>query len=207
MKLPVLIALIVGQTLAATADDNGFTSMFNGRDISAWTTTGNWFANERGELEIKPRKGEKGWQRYDAYLCSRQEYRNFVFDFEYQHPPGGNSGFFFRVADKADPVTSGFEVQINDVHGKTRKLTAHDCGGVIQTAAPTSNAAKPAGEWNRMVVSMIDDDLKVRLNGTTVVDINLKQAAKKPLPDKGYISLQDHGLNLVFRNLKLKVLD
>lgn len=180
--------------------------MFNGKDTSMWTTTGNWFANERGELEIKPRAGEKGWQRYDAYLYSKKRLRNFVFDFEYKHPKGGNSGFFFRIADQANPVTSGFEVQINDTHGK-EKLTAHDCGGVISTAAPTKNAAKPAGEWNRMIVTMKGDDLKVELNGETVVDIDLKKASKKPVPDAGYISLQDHGLNLFFRNLRLKELD
>lgn len=206
MNKLICTVMLAGFALAASAGEKGFKSMFNGKDTSEWTTAGNWFANDRGELEIKPREGEKGWKRFDAYLYSKKRYRNFVFDFEYKHPKGGNSGFFFRVADQADPVNSGFEVQINDVHGKA-KLTPHDCGGVIQTAAPSKNAAKPAGEWNRMVVTMRSDDLKVELNGETVVDIDLKKAAKKPLPDTGYISLQDHGLHLFFRNLRLKELD
>ena len=66
---------------------------------------------------------------------------------------------------------------------------------------------KPAGEWNRMIVTMKNDDLKVELNGETVVDINLKEKSKKPVPDKGFICLQDHGLNLFFRNLRLKELE
>ena len=204
-RLICTLALSVFAT-SVPAAEQGFRSMFNGKDIIGWTTSGNWFANERGELEIKPREGEKGWKRFDAYLYSAKRYRNFVFDFEYKHPKGGNSGFFFRIADQADPVTSGFEVQINDIHGKT-KLTPHDCGGVIQTAAPTVNAAKPAGEWNRMIVTMKDNDLKVELNGARVVEIDLKKAAKKSLPETGFISLQDHGLHLFFRNLRIKELD
>lgn len=202
-----LLSLILILTATSSMAGEKFRSMFNGKDVSQWNTAGNWFANDRGELEIDPREGEKGWERFDAYLYSKKQYRNFVFDFEYKHPKGGNSGFFFRIPNPKDPVGAGFEVQINDIHGKSKKLTAHDCGGVIGTAAPTKNASKPAGEWNRMVVTMMNDDLKVELNGDIIIDIDLKKTAKKPLPAKGYISLQDHGLNLFFRNLRLKELD
>jgi hypothetical protein len=205
MKKLFSLILIIATTSTFAAE--GFQSMFNGKDVSQWNTAGNWFPNDRGELEIKPREGEKGWKRFDAYLYSKKQYRNFVFDFEYKHPKGGNSGFFFRIPDPSDPVGAGFEVQINDIYGKTTKLTAHDCGGVIGTAAPTTNASKPAGEWNRMIVTMKNDDLKVELNGKPIVDIDLKKTAKKALPETGYISLQDHGLNLFFRNLRLKELD
>lgn len=199
--------MVAGFAGSVVAGDKGFKSMFNGKDTSSWTTAGNWFANDKGELEIKPREGEKGWKRFDAYLYSKKKYRSFVFDFEFKYPKGGNSGFHFRIADRKEPVTSGFEVQINDIYGKTKALTAHDSGGVIQTAAPTKNMSKPAGDWNRMIVTMKDDDLKVELNGETVIDIDLKKESKKAVPDKGYICLQDHGLNLFFRNLRLKELD
>lgn len=207
MKKLMMFMLVTGFASSGLAAEKGFKSMFNGKDTSSWTTAGNWFANDRGELEIKPREGETGWKRFDAYLYSKKKVRNFVFDFEYKHPKGGNSGFFFRIADKQDPVNSGYEVQINDLHGKTKKLTAHDCGGVIKTAAPTKNMAKPAGEWNRMIVTMKNDELKVELNGETVIDINLKEKSEKPLPDEGFICLQDHGLNLFFRNLRFNKLE
>ncbi len=201
-----LIPLIFICSLASASAGEKFKSMFNGKDVSEWNTTGNWFANDRGELEIKPREGETGWKRFDAYLYSKKKYRNFVFDFEYKHPKGGNSGFFFRISDQKEPVKKGYEVQINDVHGKDKKPGAHDAGGVIGTAAPTKQMAKPAGEWNRMIVTMKNDDLRVELNGEKVIDIDLKKTSKKELADTGYISLQDHGQNLFFRNLRLKEL-
>lgn len=206
MKKIAALLLVAGLALSANAGEKGFKSLFNGKDVTQWDTTGNWFANDKGELEIKPREGEKGWKRFDAYLYTKKKYRNFVFDFEYKYPKGGNSGFFFRIADKKDPVKSGFEVQIKDDYGK-EKGGPHDTGGVIQTQGPTKVLAKPAGQWNRMIVTMKNDRLKVELNGEVVNDFNLKEKAKKPVPDSGYISLQDHGQNLFFRNIRLKELD
>ena len=51
--------------------------------------------------------------------------------------------------------------QILDCFGK-KKLGQHDLGGVIQTAGPLANGSKPAGEWNRMVVTMKKGKLSVR---------------------------------------------
>jgi len=206
MKKIGLLFLVISFAVSASAGQRGFHRIFNGKDVSNWDTTGNWFANDKGELEIKPREGEKGWKRFDAYLYSKKKYRNFTIDFEYKYPKGGNSGFFFRIADKKDPVKSGFEVQIKDDHGK-KNAGPHDTGGVIQTQGPTKVNAKPAGQWNRMVVTMKDDRLTVKLNGEVVNDFDLKKKAKKPVPDTGYISLQDHGQNLFFRNIKFKELE
>ena len=79
---------------------------------------------------IQPREGEKGWQRYDAYLFSEKKYKDFVADFEYSYPPGGNSGFYFRIGDLSDPVKNGIEAQILDSSKKKEPLTAHDHGGI-----------------------------------------------------------------------------
>ena len=41
-----------------------FTSLYNGKDLSGWKTTGNWLPQEDGSLLIQPRDGESGWTRY-----------------------------------------------------------------------------------------------------------------------------------------------
>src|SRR5690606_17129004 len=33
-----------------------------------WKTTGNWKLGDDGVVKLTPRPGEKGWQRYGAYL-------------------------------------------------------------------------------------------------------------------------------------------
>ena len=65
-------------------------------------------------IAIRPREGEQGWQRYGAYLWSERQYGDFILDLEYSYPAGGNSGVFFRVGERTDPVNTGIECQILD---------------------------------------------------------------------------------------------
>ena len=204
------VALIILATLSVPAlaaeKCDGFTCLFNGKDLSGWTTTGNWLV-EDGVLAIKPRPGEKGWQRYGAYLWAEKQYGDFILDLEFKIPEGGNSGVFVRVRDLAEPVSTGLEVQILDSLDKKGPLGHHDNGGIIRTAGPSKNMSKPAGEWNRMVVTCQGSRIKVELNGEQIHDLDLSETPMKDRPLRGYIGLQDHGLPLWFRNIKIKELD
>ena len=155
-------------------DLSEFQTIYNGKDLTGWQTTGNWLPQEDGSLLIQPRDGETGWQRYDAYLMSKKKYKDFVLDIEYSYPPGGNSGLFFRVGDLKDPVSTGIEAQILDSSKKEGDLTAHDHGGIIRTAAPSSNMSRAPHEWNRMVVTCIGSHLQVELNGTQIIDTSME---------------------------------
>lgn len=186
-------------------DLSNYQSLFNGKNLDGWTTTGNWTAQDDGSLLIHPRPGEKGWQRYDAYIWTKKQYKDFVLDLEYSYPPKGNSGVFFRVGDTADPVKQGIEAQILDTFGNASALSAHDHGGIISTVGPTRNMSAAPNQWNRMVVHCIGSKLAVELNGEKVVDIDLSETPVKDRPLSGYIGLQDHGEpnNLRFRNIRI----
>lgn len=180
-----------------------------GGDLSRhWTTTGNWKRGDFGVVSLQPRPGEKGWTRFDAYLWSKQQYKDFEADFEYKVEKGGNSGFYFHVGDLKSPVQKGIEVQIYDSGSKEAgaKLTDHDSGGIIPGLPPTKNAAKPAGEWNRMKVTVQGDKVTVVLNGEVVNEISLDNPKLKDRPATGYIGFQDHGLPLALRNVRVRPL-
>lgn len=200
------LAPLCGAAAAEAEGEDGFVPLFNGKDLTGWETKGNWLVEEDGALAIKPRAGERGWQRYDAYLWADKPYGDFVLDLEFKIPKGGNSGVFVRVKDKKNPVSTGIEVQISDCHGK-KKVGAHDCGGIIGTVGPTKNMAKPAGEWNRMIITCRGKQLQVVFNGEQVVDCDLSKTSRRNRPLVGYVGLQDHGLPLWFRNIRIKVLD
>jgi hypothetical protein len=184
-------------------------NLLAGKDLSEhWTTKGNWKLGSDGVVALEPRPGEKGWQRYDAYLWAKQQYRDFEADFEYKVAKGGNSGFYFHVGDLKDPVARGIEVQIYDSGSKPKdaKLTDHDSGGIIPGIPPTKNTAKPAGEWNRMQVKVQGNRVTVMLNGEVVNDVPLDHAKIKDRPPTGYIGFQDHGLPLWLRNIRVREL-
>ena len=187
------------------AGDDGFTPMFNGKDLTGWQTTGNWVVEKDGSISLHPRPGERGWQRYGAYLTTARKYRDFILDLEFKINKRGNSGVFLRVGDPKSQVNSGFEVQILDTHGKA-KPTAHDCGGVIGTASPAKNMAKPAGEWNRYTITCVGSQLKVVLNGEQIIDLDLSTSRLKDRPPSGYIGFQDEAKRVWYRNVRIKEL-
>lgn len=204
LLIPVLAATIL--SLRAADKEEGFTDLYNGKDLSGWTTTGNWLAEKDGVLAIRPREGEEGWKRFSAYLYTEKKYDNFIFKLEFKIPPQGNSGVFLNVADISDPVEQGLEVQILDSYGVEKELGHHDNGGIIKTSGPKKNASKPAGEWNQMTITSQGEQLKVELNGELIQDINLSDSEAKDKPKSGHIALQDHGLPLEFRNIRIKEL-
>lgn len=203
--LCVVLAVGVVPTSTAAETEDGFVPMFDGKTLDGWKTTGNWIVEDDGSVSLHPRPGEQGWQRYDAYLTTARKYKDFILDLEFKIEKGGNSGVFLRVGDPASQVKTGFEVQILDTHDKPNPGN-HDCGGVIGTAAPSKNMAKPAGEWNRYVITLKGSQLKVELNGEQIHDLDLSKSAVKDRPLEGYIGFQDEAKRVWYRNVRIKEL-
>lgn len=209
--LLVFLAGVTGffvNALVAQEEDSGFEALYNGKDLTGWKTTGNWVVEDEGVLSIIPREGEEGWKRYDAYLTTEKIYDDFILKLEFKYPEGGNSGIYFNIGDPADPVSTGIEIQILDSLGKAdAEMTHHDNGGVIKTRPPAKNMSRPAGEWNQITVKCEGNQLTVTMNGEQIHDFDLSaEKGTKDNPTKGYISLQDHGLPLSFRNVMIKEL-
>ncbi len=199
-------ALLLCSPVQAESKDQWVDLLPNNQLDKHWTTTGNWSINDEGVVTLEPRPGESGWKRYDAYLWLNDQARNFEVKFDYKTQPKGNSGFYFHVADRDDPVSQGIEVQIYDSHGQD-KLTDHTSGGVIPRIPPSANAAKPAGEWNHFEIRCVDDQLTVKLNGKVVNKVDLSEGPLATRPKSGYIGFQDHGLPFQLRDIHLKKLD
>ncbi len=198
-------AMLTAVGIAGEKSDDGFVEMFNGKDLTGWQTTGNWMIEEGNVLTLKPREGEHGWQRFDAYIFTEKKYGDFILDLEFKIQEKGNSGVFLRVGDPKSPVDTGFEVQILDTHG-LENPGHHDCGGIIRTAGPTQNMAKPAGEWNRYIITLKGSHLEVVLNGEKIQDLDLSKGPMKDRPMEGHIGFQDEAKRVWYRNVKIKEL-
>ena len=202
----VLLALVVtpvtgGETVA----------LFDGTHLDHWTCKAGGWTIEDGVLTRHPKAG---------YIWSVQAFEDFVLELEFKVSKGCNSGLFFRSNPK-NPVQGGFEIQILDSHGKDRP-GKHDCGALYDALPPAVNAARPAGEWNKTVLTCDGSKIKVELNGKVVIDTDIDawdtanknpdgspnkfRTALKGLPRKGHIGLQDHGKPVWFRNVTLRPL-
>lgn len=204
LSFTLLLVLSIGKSWAA--DDDGFVSLVD-QELSNFNTEGNWKVDKNGVVALTPRPGEKGWSRYKSYLWLKKPYKNFAIDLEYKHPKGGNSGVYFRVGNQSDAGKPHFEVQILDSHGKQGKLGHHDCGGIIRVSGPKTNAAKPAGEWNRLVITHKGNHIHATLNGKLIQDIDVPEDVARGRPTPGYVGLQDHGQPFSVRNIRIKELD
>ncbi len=201
--LVTLSAFILSAGLSA--DDCGWKNLIS-KDLSNFETTGNWKVDDKGVLTLEPREGESGWKRYDEYLWVKGEYADFEMSVDFNLVKGGNSGLFFRAFDKKDPVAKGMEVQIRDGMKKGGKPGPHDMGGIIKLQGATKYNLNPPGKWNTMTVKAVGQDVTISINGEVVNEVDLSKGNRKDHPLKGYISLQDHGGPLTFRNVKLKEL-
>ncbi len=209
-----LHSLVILMVLAIThshAEDRQWQTVIDG-DLSKVTTNGNWIV-DGSSVFLEPRPGEKGWERYGSYLWLNDEYQDFICQFEFKFSTRGNSGFYFRVADTADPVVTGLEIQLTQCH-KKEKIGWHDLGGIIkfkerEVGDPKDRATKPPGEWNTARVTMQGNHLTVIINDVLVhdrLDLSAHEIDGAPLAAKGSIGFQDHGMPFWLRNIRIQKL-
>lgn len=187
-------------------------NLFDGQSLDGWMMT-----------------KENGWSIEDGVLTrssggniwTNKRYGNFILDCEFKMSPKCNSGIFFRTDDINDYVQTGIEVQVLDSYGKT-EIDKHDCGAVYDCLEPSVNAAKPAGEWNHVVITCNDNMIKIVLNDVPIIDMDLDKwtepnmnpdgtknkfnTAMKDFAREGHIGFQDHGHPVWYRNVKIKEL-
>jgi len=214
-------SLLAALVFSAPAAEKGFVNLFNGKDLKGWTAanTAQWVV-EDGTLALKNR--DDGKEHNDSYLWTREEYGDFVLEIEYKVPAErANSGVFLRTSDKNDPVQMGIEIQVANA-SPNRPLGRGSVGGIYDLVAP-GKALHRVGEWNRYVITCQGGKISVILNGELAAEADLdrwteahknpdgsKNKFTRPLKDfarKGFIGLQDHGLPVWYRNIRIRRLD
>ena len=111
--------------------------------------------------------------------------------------PGGLNDHIIRALQHPIDYYSKLEIQF-----RLRMISSFD----FEREPPTKNMVKPAGQWNRYIITLIDHSLKVELNGEQIIDLDLSTSKVKDRPLKGYISFQDEAKPVWYRNVRIKEL-
>ena len=160
-------------------------------------------------------------------LLTNDEYGNFDLKLDWKIGLKGNSGIIFYIHEDTvkypDTYNTGLEMQMLDNGTPTRlghsdgKLYSHRAGDLYDLLA-SKEAVNPQGEWNHVEIVSLNGKLDFYMNGehslsTNLWDDNWKQMIAiskfKDMPGfgtfkKGKISLQDHGEDVWFRNIRIK---
>lgn len=137
--------------------------LFGGSSLDGWTSANperpNGWSVRDGVLVNDPKQPEDGHHVAYANLRTEATFQDFNVKMEVSVPEKGNSGVYLRGI---------YEVQVSDAYGK--ETDSHNMGGVYSRITPTENAAKPAGEWQTLDITLLDRHVTVILNGKKVID-------------------------------------
>lgn len=190
----------------------GFKTLFNGKNLDGWVGNKASYRAENGTIIVDP-AGKGGGNLY-----TEKEYSNFNFRFEFQLTPGANNGLGIHAPLEGDAAYLGKELQILDnTAAKYAKLKPYQYhGSVYGIISARRGFLKPVGEWNSQEVIVNGSDVKVILNGTTILEGDFKEASLNGTMDgkkhsglertKGHIGFLGHGDVLAFRNIRIREL-
>lgn len=201
MKKLILILFAGFFALATQAQDNGYKSIFNGKNLDGWVVHGTekWYV-QNGLLIC-----ESGPDKQYGYLSTEKDYYNFEMTADFLQEADGNSGIFFRSTFDGTKV-SGWQVEVAPPNHDTGGIyESYGRGWLVQIPDEKENILK-MGQWNTMKIRAVDGHITTWLNGIKMVDINDEKIAE----GKGAIALQIHsggGIKVQWKNLKVKELN
>ena len=196
----LLAAVLLASTLLTAQ-----TSLFNGKDLTGWKTYGTekWYV-EDGLLVC-----ESGPDKAYGYLATEKHYKDFELNLEFKQEANGNSGVFIRSTIEGTKIT-GWQVEV----AQKRTSEKGDATGGIYESYGRGWLIKPdmekdenlkVGEWNKMKIRVVGDEVTTWLNGVQMVTLSDEKIGK----GEGSIALQIHdggGIKVRWRNLKIEEL-
>ncbi len=189
---------------------DGFKSVFNGSNLEGWAGPVENYQVVDGAIQCKAGRG--------GTIYTNDEYDDFVVQFEFQLPPGGNNGLAIRYPGSGDTAYSGMcELQVLD--NTAEKYSGLDPrqfhGSAYGMAAAHRGYLREPGQWNFQRVTVSGSTIRVELNGSEILDTDLSAITQymnnRPHPGKdrrqGHFGFAGHGDPVAFRQVKIKRLD
>jgi hypothetical protein len=227
MQLRSLALVALGWPLfvtgcAHTSDEARWQPLFNGEDLAGWVQRGGTARFHAADGMIV---GTSVPNTGNTFLCTERTFRNFVLELEVLQNPQINSGIQFRSLWFDEPRTyrdgdREINVPARRVHGYQFELDPTPrrwTGGIYEegrrgwlvplTGKTEAQAAYKLGEWNRIRIECVGDQLRTFVNDVPCAELVDNWTSE------GFIGLQVHGvgnrqepMEIRWRNLRIKEL-
>ena len=225
-----ILAVALALTVANLFAEEGFKPLFNGKDFAGWK-------QHSGKAEYRVEDGAVVGKTVggtgNSFMCTEQQYGDFVLEFEFKVAKDMNSGVQFRSQffDKETELVNAAEtdekkkikkIPADRVHGYQFEIDPSPrayTGGIYDEARrgwlkdlKGNEAAQKAfnqGDWNAARIECKGDSIKTWINGVQAAEL------KDGMTPKGIIALQVHGIGkgknpgeeIRWRNIRIKELN
>lgn len=200
MKHTCLTALVILSSVLLSSAEDGWISLFNGKDLSGWKSNvetekrpADVFSVKEGELVVNGGRAHLFYVGEDG----KASFRNFEFKAKVKTTQGANGGIYFHTLyQDAGWPAAGYECQVNATHTDRKKT-----GGLYAVADVLDTAPHKDDEWFDYSIKVDGRRIVISINGKVTTDWtqpedwdpakNLKGMPGRKLGE-GTIAIQGH---------------
>lgn len=199
----VLSAALLAQkpnTLTRQEKKDGYTLLFNGRDLTGWEGDRALWSVAGGVL-VGSTDGHP--IKRNTFLITKDKFSDFVLKAEIKLR-NHNSGIQFRSQAQPDWVVAGYQADAAEGNWWGSLYDERGKRGVIVNGwKGKGETVVKAGDWNQYEITARGNHIQLKLNGLVTAELDDDQARE------GIMALQLHAgpaMKVEFRNIKLKKL-
>jgi hypothetical protein len=160
------LVVVAGSSVSgqrASAANDGWISLFDGKSLDGWKMSGNQttFTVADGAIVVN---GPRSHLYYTGPV-ENHEFKNFEWKADVMTFPGSNSGMYFHTTWQDDGwPDKGFEVQVNNSHTDPKRT-----GGLYDIKDNYEAPAKD-NEWFTQLIIVQGKHVVIKVNGKTITD-------------------------------------
>jgi hypothetical protein len=228
LNTKAMVVVDSNNMLSAKEQAEGWILMFDGKTTTGWRgynktafPDSGWTVDNGTLRCVGSGLGEAGGKGGD--ILYDKKFKDFDLKIDWKISQGGNSGVFYLAQEiPNEPVwKSACEMQVLDNIGHPDARLGKDgnrqAGSLYDLVPAVPQNAKPVGEWNHAEILVYQGTVVHFQNGVKVLEYHLgtpdwtKMIKGSKFKDfhefgkylPGFISLQDHGNDVWYRNIKI----